>query len=93
MEMGTKVDPCWILEQGGATGAIDRGLAGAAYRSVGKGRRFIVKGKYGPLRDGEIELARRWGAELAEMLESDRSANADAAHVEYGGRTDERPRR
>ena len=78
---------------GGATGAIDRGLEGAGYRSLGKGRRFIVKGKYGPLRDGEIEMARRWGAELAEMLASERSVNAEAAHVEDGGRTDERPRR
>jgi hypothetical protein len=54
---------------GGATGAIDRGLAAAGYRSVGKGRRFVVKGKYGPLRDGEIEHARQWGAELAETLQ------------------------
>ncbi len=53
---------------GGATGAIERGLEGAGYRPVGKARRFIVKGKYGPLRDREIELARQWGAELAQKL-------------------------
>jgi Flavodoxin len=53
---------------GGATGAIDRGLKDAGYRSIGKGRRFIVAGKYGPLRDGEIELARQWGAELAAAI-------------------------
>jgi hypothetical protein len=56
---------------GGATAAIDRGLVRAGYRPVGKGRRFIVQGKYGPLRDGELELARLWGAELAEMMTSD----------------------
>lgn len=53
---------------GGATGAIDRGLAGAGYRRVTKARRFVVKGTYGPLRDGELERARRWGAELADAI-------------------------
>jgi hypothetical protein len=78
---------------GGATGAIDRGLEGAGFRSLGKGRRFIVKGKYGPLRDGEIELARRWGAELAEMVKSEGSADAGSAQPDEGGRIDEGPRR
>jgi hypothetical protein len=53
---------------GGATGAIDRGLAGAGYRRVAKARRFVVKGTYGPLRDGELERARLWGAELADAI-------------------------
>ena len=52
---------------GGATGAIGRGLEGAGYRPVAKSRRFVVKGMYGPLRDGELERAREWGAELAEF--------------------------
>ena len=78
---------------GGATGAIDRGLEAAGYRSVAKGRRFVVKGKYGPLRDGEIELARQWGADLAEMLKSERSADAGSAQRDDRGRTDEGPRR
>jgi hypothetical protein len=50
---------------GGATSAIARSLEQAGYRSVVKGQRFVVKGKWGPLRDGELERARRWGAELA----------------------------
>ena len=29
---------------------------------------FIVAGKFGPLRDGELERARRWGGELAAAL-------------------------
>jgi hypothetical protein len=74
---------------GGATGAIDRGLEGAGYRSLGKGRRFIVKGKYGPLRDGEIELARQWGTELAEMMKSERAADAGSAPPDDRRRTDE----
>jgi hypothetical protein len=52
----------------GATGTIDRGLADAGYRPVAKGRRFIVSGTYGPLRDGELERAREWGAELARAM-------------------------
>jgi len=50
---------------GGSTSAIARGLEQAGYRAVMKGQRFVVKGKWGPLRDGELERARRWGAELA----------------------------
>ena len=51
----------------GATGAIDSGLKRAGYRSIAKGGKFVVTGKYGPLRDGELERARAWGAELARM--------------------------
>ena len=54
---------------GGATSAIVRGLERAGYRPIAKAakvRRFIVKGAYGPLRDGELERARLWGAELAQ---------------------------
>jgi hypothetical protein len=54
---------------GGATLAILRGLESAGYRPVGKGQRFIVTGRYGPLRDGELERARLWGAELARTME------------------------
>jgi hypothetical protein len=32
---------------------------------VAKGRKFLVTGKYGPLKTGELERARAWGAELA----------------------------
>ena len=57
---------------GGATGAIEHGLQAAGYGRMAKGRRFIVKGAYGPLRDGELEAARSWGAELAAALQSSR---------------------
>jgi len=53
---------------GSATAAIVRGLERAGYRLVAKAHRFIVKGTYGPLRDGEIERARQWGAELAKAM-------------------------
>lgn len=50
---------------GGATAGILRGLEKAGYQPVGKGYRFIVKGKFGPLREGELERARQWGQDLA----------------------------
>ncbi len=53
---------------GGATAAIVRGLERAGYRPIAKAKRFIVKGAYGPLRDGELERARLWGAELAQAM-------------------------
>src|SRR5262245_11821771 len=52
----------------GATGTIEKGLRSAGYRVVGKAERFVVDGKYGPLRDGELERAREWGRELAEAV-------------------------
>ena len=53
---------------GGATGGIVRGLERAGYHSVAKAHRFVVTGAYGPLRDGELERARLWGAELAKAM-------------------------
>ncbi len=58
----------WSL--GGATKAIERGLASRGYRKAAKRERFIVKGAYGPLKEGEIERARAWGAELAKKAGS-----------------------
>ncbi len=56
----------WSL--GGATGAILRSLEQAGYLPVAKAQRFIVKGAHGPLREGEVERARLWGAELAKTM-------------------------
>jgi len=49
---------------GGATGAIQQGLERAGYRTGARPGKFIVTGRYGPLREGELDRARRWGAEL-----------------------------
>jgi hypothetical protein len=54
----------------GATGSIDAKLKRAGYRPIDKGHRFVVQGAYGPLRDGELEKARAWGAELAQAMEA-----------------------
>lgn len=49
---------------GGATGTIDRGLRKAGYRTIAKAEKFVVSGTQGPLRDGELDRARAWGADL-----------------------------
>ncbi len=49
----------------GATGDIERRLEAAGHQLVARAHKFVVTDKYGPLRDGELERARRWGEELA----------------------------
>jgi hypothetical protein len=56
------------MSPGGATPKIIKGLEEAGYTAIGEARRFIVKGKFGPLLDGELEKARQWGAELAKAM-------------------------
>ena len=62
---------------GGATGAIEDELRRAGYRPLDKPHRFVVKGKYGPLRDGELERARQWGAALAQAIGDRRGPRRD----------------
>ena len=49
----------------GATGAIEQGLRKAGYARIAKPGKFVVDGKYGPLRDGELDKARQWGHDVA----------------------------
>jgi hypothetical protein len=56
------------LSPGSATADIARGFERAGYRRVAEAQRFLVKGKFGPLRDGELEEAREWGAELLRAM-------------------------
>ena len=51
---------------GGATGAIGRAFEVAGYPKADDPQKYVVKGQYGPLREGELDRARAWGAELAE---------------------------
>ena len=53
---------------GSAAPGILKALEGAGYRGIAKPRGFVVAGVYGPMRDGELEKARRWGEELARQL-------------------------
>ena len=56
----------------GATGTIESKLKQAGYPRLAKGERFIVSGAYGPMKDGELDRARAWGAELARLAEAKR---------------------
>jgi flavodoxin len=53
---------------GGATKAIQRVLEEAGYPAIADAQRFIVKDRYGPLKEGELERAKQWGAELAQAM-------------------------
>jgi hypothetical protein len=53
---------------GGATGAVLKALKRAGYEPLARGKRFRVAGMYGPLKAGEVERARKWGAQLAREL-------------------------
>ncbi len=61
-ETGFKLSP------GGSAGTIMKMLMGLGYEPVLKKKRFLVKGSYGPIREGEIERAKAWGAELAKAI-------------------------
>ena len=49
---------------------IARLLEAAGYAPVAEPEGFIVKGRHGPLKAGELERAREWGAELARAMEA-----------------------
>jgi hypothetical protein len=40
------------------------GLQAKGYQLVARPEGFIVTGKYGPLRKGELDRARQWGEQL-----------------------------
>jgi hypothetical protein len=50
---------------GNATKTIVHELEKAGYPPAVEPEHFVVMGTYGPLRDGELDRARQWGAELA----------------------------
>jgi hypothetical protein len=54
---------------GHATKVITEGLERAGYRPLAEPAGFLVKAKRGCLRDGELDRAREWGAELARALQ------------------------
>jgi len=55
---------------GSAAKKITRKLASAGYETVVEPERFLVTGTYGPLKDGEIERAKAWGAAIAEKVKA-----------------------
>jgi hypothetical protein len=57
----------WWSPGSAAKTILDR-LGAAGYQPAAKAQRFVVQGKYGPLREGELERAKAWGAELARAM-------------------------
>ncbi|HEX5038661.1 MAG TPA: flavodoxin domain-containing protein [Candidatus Limnocylindria bacterium] len=53
----------------GATGDIERRLERAGHVRAAKAQKFVVEDKYGPLRKGEVDRARAWGAALAAAVD------------------------
>ncbi len=53
---------------GGSIKAIEKGLAAAGFATLAPGGKFVVTGRYGPLREGELERARQWGQGLASRV-------------------------
>jgi hypothetical protein len=53
---------------GGASHGIVRGLRHHGFTLVADAEGFVVEEAEGPLRDGEEERARAWGAELARAV-------------------------
>lgn len=56
---------------GSAAKTILAELARLGYQPLGEPAKFIVKDRYGPLKEGELERAKQWGAELANLIQSD----------------------
>jgi len=61
-ETGFKLSP------GGAAGKILKMMEAKGYQRVARKQRFLVKMSYGPVKDGEIDRAKAWGAELAKAV-------------------------
>ena len=53
----------------GATGTIEKSLTSQGYPPVAKAAKFVVRGKEGPLREGELERAKAWGRQLRSAVE------------------------
>jgi hypothetical protein len=53
---------------GSAAKAILSKLQASGWAPVAEPHRFMVSGRYGPLRGGELDKARAWGAELAKAM-------------------------
>ena len=50
---------------GSAAGTIAKLLTEKGYSAAAPAQKFLVTGRYGPLKAGELERARAWGVELA----------------------------
>ena len=56
------------LLTGSAAKGITKLLRRHRYEVIGEPASFVVEDTEGPLKDGELERARRWGADLADLM-------------------------
>ena len=61
---GAAFETGFKLSPGGSAAAILRLLAKKGYSPAAKKQRFIVKGSFGPLKEGELDRAGSWGSDL-----------------------------
>ena len=64
---------------GSAAKTVLEELTARGYLPLDKPQRFMVQGKYGPLRDGELERAEEWGADLAALFAQEHKEHGAAA--------------
>jgi len=53
---------------GSSAKKISHALREKGFSAAGPDEKFLVTGKYGPLKEGEIDRARQWGARLAQSI-------------------------
>lgn len=53
---------------GSSAKSIAKALEAKGYRATAPAEKFLVTGRFGPLKEGEVERARAWGARLAASL-------------------------
>lgn len=58
---------------GSGAPAIAKALQARGLRLIASPEGFIVDGKYGPLRAGELERAQAWGAQLRRLADAERA--------------------
>lgn len=56
------------LTLGDVTKSIGKEMEGLGYHQIVKGEQFMLKGIFGPPKDGEMERAKAWGASLAKSV-------------------------
>lgn len=66
---GAGFDTRFRRSPGSAAKRIRKELGKAGYAPVGDDGEFLIEGTYGPLKDGELDRAREWGAALARGME------------------------
>lgn len=59
-ETGFKLSP------GGSAAKMLKMLEAIGFTPIAKKERFLVKGSYGPVKEGELERAKAWGVQLAQ---------------------------